>query len=274
MPTRRLKTIVPAVLGLALASSLLVAPAAPATAAAPTVLTAGTSKTIDSWQQRLHAKYKAYRRHCSAPKAANSTISGENVTLVIKKQKNKTEIARAKAAGCSKSLIAKGRVYSNAMVSTENQAGAMIKAGQTKPTIVEARIKFPRAKGMHGGVWIQSEGNRGPEIDLIESYGTRVTHVHHRFGPRDLRGYKSLKRSASWYQQEHTFKVAFTTSAIVYSIDGVVTNTLLNPGIPAETHFFLVASLLSSDRDLTKINNKKLSSAKMVVRWVRFTQGH
>ncbi|MFZ0530974.1 MAG: family 16 glycosylhydrolase, partial [Propionicimonas sp.] len=144
-------------------------------------------------------------------------------------------------------------------------------AGKTKPTVVEARIKFPRAKGMHGGVWIQSGG--GPEIDMIESYGTRVTHVYHLKGASDQRGYKSMTKSAAWYKKAHTFKVAFTTSKITYYIDGKVTKKVTKAKLPASTHYFVVASLLSSDWEVSRINNATLPSSKMIVEWVKITQG-
>ncbi|MFZ0530851.1 MAG: family 16 glycosylhydrolase, partial [Propionicimonas sp.] len=231
MPKPSWKLLVPAAV-LVLSSSLLISPV-PADA----VVSAGTTTTVTTWQQRLHAKYQAYRRHCSAPKAANSIVSGPQVTLLIAKQTDPGEIAAAAAAGCDGSLISQGRVYSNAMVSTEDQPAGMMTAGTTTPTVVETRIKFPSAKGMHGGVWIQSEGNRGPEIDLVESYGTRVTHVHHVTGASDQRGYKSLKKSATWYKKEHTFRVEFTTAKIVYSIDGKVTNTVTNANLPADMRY-------------------------------------
>ncbi|MFZ0530829.1 MAG: hypothetical protein WAL91_09855, partial [Propionicimonas sp.] len=157
--------------------SLVTAPAA--AAAVPATLPGGTSNIITTWEQRLHARYGAYQRQCSAPKAANSVVAGQQVTLVVEKQTDRNEIAAARAAGCRSALLKKGRVYSNAMVSTENQPTGMLRAGRVTPTIVETRVKFPNAEGLLGSVWIQSEEARGPEIDLIESYGTRVTHTHH-----------------------------------------------------------------------------------------------
>jgi len=261
--TRLVRYLTPGVAALAMSSALLVAPAAPASAA---LITAPT--VVSTWAQRLEAGYNAYQRHCSAPKAANTSVVGAKLTLQIKKQTSAAEKAAAQAAGCNKKLVKAGRVYSNAMVSTQNLW--TVKAGVTTPTVVEAKIKFAAAKGMHGGVWLQSLG--GPEIDMIESYGTRITHVHHYGGTTKNYGYKSIKKKSSWYKKAHTFRVEFTTSQIKYYIDGKLTNKA-SASLPADTEYFLVASLLSSDWEVKKIKNSKLSKSKMTVYSVSVTPG-
>jgi beta-glucanase (GH16 family) len=220
------------------------------------------------WQPRMEGRYTALGRKCSAPYASNAVIGGDYASLSLTKEKN-AAIIKSQLSDCTKSingtksfssktkkkLLKSVPLYRNAMVSTENRYS--VRTG-----IVAARVKFPKNRGMHAGVWLQS--NSRSEIDMIESYGygKGITNVVHVNG-KENKVYKKNTKS-SWWKGYHVFSVEWTTTRVIFRMDGKVTKSVAKttPG----TDYFLVMSLLSSDWELDKLTSP---SAKMSVDWVK-----
>jgi beta-glucanase (GH16 family) len=152
-------------------------------------------------------------------------------------------------------------------------------------------VKFPKAQGMHGSVWLQttrgySERPIGTEIDLIESfgYGKGVTNIIHVDDKRkgalnQYGGYviKEQTKDPKWWDRYHTYSVEWTRSEYVFRIDGVETQRIRRKGVKGDQHF-LAISMLASDWEtkyikspsgkLPGIKKADLSKAKMYVEWV------
>jgi beta-glucanase (GH16 family) len=205
--------------------------------------------------------------------AAKTKAAKKKANAALKKAEAALKKAKAsKLPGCPKG------VYSNAMVSTEGKV-------TFTEGIVAAKVKFPKAKGMHGSAWLQSAA--GQEIDFIESYGygkgvASVVHVRDKNGKlkkspsKDAAGYvlKSDTKKSKWWDKAHVFSVEIDGSQVIFRIDGKVTRTMKN--IPAQK-YFLVLSLLSSDWELPLLK-KQAKGVKlkypttMTVDWVQAWQ--
>ncbi len=284
---RSVKALISGLAGAALAATLLVAPAAPAVAAKPKpedgLPTTEPTKVWNftewesDWIDRDYIGYGAGGRRCSAPYADQRYIVDGRIVLRVSKETDPAIIAAQKAEcvkslkgkKMSKSVKALGKkfeknkatpIYRNAMLSTNGNF-----AMQTGT--VAARVKFPKDRGMHGGIWLQSDG--GSEIDFIESYGygkaiTSVVHTRYSTGKtKENKLYKkSMKKS--WFSKYHVFAVTWDTAKVTFRIDGKVVKT---KKLKTQGNYFLVMSLLSSDWELNKMKSKP--SGKMEVDWIK-----
>jgi hypothetical protein len=243
-------------------------------------------------------KLVASIRQLNSRKAADKKVI-KRVTKAAKAQQEKRRKAAIKAA---KKLTGKKRkealaeakamkvdgcphgVFYNARVDTKNTF-------HMTEGMVAARVKFPKAQGMHGSVWLQttrgySERPIGTEIDLIESfgYGKGVTNIIHVDDKRkgalnQYGGYviKEQTKDPKWWDRYHTYSVEWTRSEYVFRIDGVETQRIRRKGVKGDQHF-LAISMLASDWEtkyikspsgkLPGIKKADLSKAKMYVEWV------
>lgn len=178
-------------------------------------------------------------------------------------------------------------------------ANGMITAGGnftiSKGTVV-ARVKFAKAQGAHGGIWLQDEKTR-QEIDIIEAYGRGrgITNIVHRLKSGklvkepsvDKKGYVAVKSvaSSSWWDKWHTVAVTFDSNKITFYLDGVKTKEFTK-GVTGS--YSLIVSMLSSDWETQRMKKpdvrsgsgvKKSSLKKaslpmnMQVDWIRAWQG-
>lgn len=219
------------------------------------------------WQPRLEGSFSTKGRKCSAPRGANTSKSGSYATLKLTKEAP-AAVTKAQVAECQKSiksqkfssktkkkLLKSTTMYRNAMLGTEGRY-------KVSTGIVAAKVKFPKNRGMHAGVWLQSRENS--EIDMIESYGygKGITNVVHVKG-KEYKVYKK-NTSKSWWNKAHIFSVEWTTKQLIFRMDGKVTRKFTKTTPKAD--YFLVMSLLSSDWELDKLTSPK---AAMSVDWVK-----
>lgn len=218
----------------------------------------------EAWSPWLDAGFGAKERHCAAPLAENAAAANGFAVLSVT---HRTDLeAQAKAGKCSKANLKKDKVYGNAQVST--RTGFRVQSG-----IMEAKITFPKAKGMHAGVWLESDG---PEIDMIEAYGAgqRITNVFHlstkankttKWGNKENKLY-SKKKSSSWYSKPHLVSLEWNSNHIVFRVDGKVTSAkkVWTPAM----WYWLVMSNMTSDWELKNLKNSQLPTG-MKVDWVR-----
>ena len=226
-------------------------------------------------------------RKCSANRAGNTTMKGGYATLVVK-DTTKTDLGKARAAGCPKKLKYS---YSNGMVSTVGKF--TIKNG-----IVAARVKFSKNRFMHGGIWLASN-DEATEIDIIESYGyagakskysKTTSGIHQRLKSAQNKALKTpkgwektykdgmsqtvfhtRKLSSSWFSKYHVVSVEFTAAKMTFRVDGKVTRTLTRT--TPESDYFLVMSMLTTQWELEQAPKGKLKTpAEMKVDWVRVWQ--
>ena len=200
----------------------------------------------------------------------------------LKGKKRTTALAEARATkvdGCPDG------VFYNARVETKNTF-LMTTGG-----MVAARVKFPKAQGMHGSVWLQSthgyhERPIGTEIDLIESfgYGKGVTNIIHidensKGKLQQYGGYvlKDKTKDPKWWDRYHIYSVEWTRTQYIFRIDGVETARFNKNGFKGDEHFIAI-SMLASDWEtkylknpsgkLPGIKKANLPKAKMYVDWV------
>lgn len=289
-------------MGVALATALLVAPATTPVAHAATnrVIAVGpmdglpiyeptrsyefNSAEFNSdepdWTDRMLGDYAAKGRRCSAPRRDQRVMANGYMTLKVSHEQD-SSIRAARKATCVASLTSKGNssavknvgkkfniyqpVYRNAMLST--QSSYVISTGT-----VAARVKFSADRGSHGGVWLQSVG--GSEIDFIESYGygkavTSVVHTRYSNGKTKENKLYSKKQKRGWYDQYHVFAVTWDQTMLTFRIDGTVVKA---KNLATSGPYFLVMSQLSSDWELDKMPARvrtNQSSTQMSVDWIR-----
>jgi hypothetical protein len=217
------------------------------------------------------AKAEQAKRKKAATKAAKKLKGSKRAAALAK--------ARAmKVTGCPDG------VFYNARVDTQDTF-------QMSEGMVAARVKFPKAQGMHGSVWLQSTRGYsarpiGTEIDMVESfgYGKGVTNIIHIDEKRNgkLKQYGSYvdreaTRDPKWWDRYHVYSVEWTRSEYVFRIDGVETARFKKKGVKGDEHFIAI-SMLASDWETKYLRNpsgrlpgiKKadLEKAKMYVDWV------
>ena len=156
-----------------------------------------------------------------------------------------------------------------------------------------ARIKFAEGPGQHGAFWMQpqsaaapygSAARTGTEIDVAEffgrgapggglacyvySYPRRNTVVKSgRVLPgaaRALRG-----RSDRWWSRYHVFSVRWTSTQLVFRVDGV--EIWRHSRHVSRRPQYLVLSQLTSDWELPRLDRRTLPTS-MKVDWVRVWQ--
>lgn len=264
---RLARFLTPVLTGLALSASALVGPVQASAATIPV----NEVQTIDVttptvWSVRgAELGFTGYRRHCSSVNPANVTYSGAGATLKLTKEYSKTNIAKAKAAGCPSKLVKKKKVYQSIAVDTEDSI--RIRSGR-----VEAKVKFSSITGVNAAVWLQS-ANGGPEIDMIESYGNRITNVYHTRtssgGTKEHKVYNK-KMSKSWYKKWHTFAVEFDSNTIRFYVDGKLTSRGSGLALPPSAEYFLVMSVGAADWQL-KSKTPHKTPAAMTVQSIKVT---
>jgi beta-glucanase (GH16 family) len=162
----------------------------------------------------------------------------------------------------------------------------------------EARIKFQPDRGMHAAFWMlpstaapvsgtsQADlpGYRGVEVDMAEYFGDafgnpkagiysyvyspQIDGTAKKIGGRAAKASKiigSNKPSGGY----HTYAVEWTPTAYIFSVDGKETQRITE-GISHRPERVLL-SMLTSDWEVPKMNNKKLPEA-MSVDWVHVAQ--
>ncbi|MGC4153901.1 MAG: family 16 glycosylhydrolase [Propionicimonas sp.] len=229
-------------------------------------------------------------RKCSANAAANTTMTGGYATLKVR-DAGKAGLSQAKAAKCPS---AQKYAYTNGMVTTSSNF--TISHG-----IVAARVKFSKNRYMHGGVWLHA-ADGSDEIDIIESYGyagkksaysKTTSGVHQRITKSEHsklkkpKGWEKTykdglaqtvfnirKLPSSWFDRYHVVSVEFTSTKLVFRVDGKVTGTLTRA--KTVNDYSLVMSMLTTDWELAqarKTTSKgKLKNSEMKVDWVRVWQ--
>ncbi len=217
------------------------------------------------------AKAEQAKRKKAATKAAKKLKGSKRAAALAK--------ARAmKVTGCPDG------VFYNARVDTQDTF-------QMSEGMVAARVKFPKAQGMHGSVWLQSTRGYsarpiGTEIDMVESfgYGKGVTNIIHIDEKRNgkLTQYGSyVDREATkdpkWWDRYHVYSVEWTRSEYIFRIDGVETERFKKKGAKGDEHFIAISMLASNwetkylrnpSGRLPGIKKADLEKAKMYVDWV------
>jgi beta-glucanase (GH16 family) len=265
------------------------------------------------WSRTLDNHFDVATRWCSAPMDANGTVSNgmANLTMstvssqlaatvkaatVVKQKaarqaaidaanKMKKGKAKTKALKDAKAMKTNGcptGVYGNARVSTEGKFSMTT-------GIVAARVKFPKAQGMHGGIWLRTVPDAGSELDMVEAFGLGkgIQNVIH-IGKRDSKTQgtyetteakkwvaKSSVKKSSWWDKYHVFSMEWDTKKVTFRLDGVVTKVETpKTGIPSGG-YYLVMSMLSSDWETgrltkpTKGGKKAHLPESMQVDWVK-----
>jgi beta-glucanase (GH16 family) len=273
----------------------------------------GTDFNSASWSRTLNSHFDVDTRWCSAPMDTNGTVANgvANLTMsnvskdlaktvnaqTVEKQKaakqaaldaaNKMKKGKAKTKALKDAKAMKTNgcptgVYGNARVSTEGKFSM-------KTGIVAAEIKFPKAQGMHGGVWLRTVPNGGSELDMVEAFGLgkgiqNVVHIGKRdsktagtYETKESKKWvaKSSVKKSSWWDKYHVFSMEWDTKTVTFRLDGVVTKTEKpTTGIPSDG-YYIVMSMLSSDWEtgrLTKpVNHGKKAKLpeSMKVNWVK-----
>ena len=213
--------------------------------------------------------------------------SRDKAIKAAKKNLKSAETALNKLTpGCPNGVFANGMITAGGNFTVSKDTG--------KVTVV-ARVKFAKAQGAHGGIWLQDEKTR-QEIDIIEAYGRGrgITNIVHR--PKsgklvkdpsvDKKGYVAVKSvaSSSWWDKWHTVAVTFDSKKVTFYLDGVKTKEL--KGMTGS--YSLIVSMLSSDWETQRMKKpdvrsgsgvKKSSLKKaslpmsMQVDWIRAWQG-
>jgi len=205
----------------------------------------GNALEPDTWDFRASGRYDSGGRQCSAPDPSNVAVSDNAVHLTVSLETSRANIAKAQAAGCKKKTVLR-----NAMISTQGLFTA-------KSGILAARVKFAQGQGMHGSVWLQSDN--GSEIDMIESYGygrglTSVIHVDGQRYPaaeEDIYVNTEAVQDRAWWDRYHVYTAEWNIDEVVFRIDGVETSRITQR--KADTGYFVVASMLSSDWEQTRL---------------------
>lgn len=250
------------------------------------------STDLDSakWSRTRNGDYGVAKRWCSAPSDANAKVSSSYAYLTMSKPNLDSStkamiIAEAKAAQKAAGETVEGcpnGIYSNARVSTEGNFS--IQSG-----IIAAKVKFPKAQGMHGGIWLRTSTEGGSELDMVEAFGFRkgIQNVVH-IGVRDTSGpnvyetkeakkwvAKSAVKKSSWWNKYHVFSMEWNSTTVTFRLDGKITKVEKpTTGIPVED-YYIVMSMLSSDWEtgrLTKPANhgtKAKLPESMKVDWVK-----
>lgn len=225
----------------------------------------GTNLDAD-WASRNEGSFAAYGRNCAAPFASNVAVSGGYVHLKLTNG-NRADIAAARAAGC---VTSKYKVYRNAMISTDG-------AYSISKGIMAAKVKFPRTRGLHNGVWLRS---RNSEIDMVEAYGypkgRGVTHAWHGYSPtRVIKEHKRIgNKSKKWWSQAHIYSVEWNSQRVTYRIDGAITKSVSRGSaykpLGGESYFLVISSLTSEfDQRAHKVTASELGSTTTSVDWVK-----
>ena len=237
-------------------------------------------------------------RKLDSKKAADKKVIDQVAKAAKAEQQARKDAAIAAAKKLTGSAKTEALKAANAMKVNGCPDGVFHNARiETKGTfhmaegMVAARVKFPKAQGMHGSVWLQTTRDyyakpSGAEIDMIESfgYGKGVTNILHvddkgtgtlsRFG-----GYviKDKTKDPKWWDQYHVYSVEWTRSEFVFRIDGIETQRIKKTAVKGD-QYFLAISMLASDWEtpyLTKpsgtlpgIKKANLPKATMHVDWV------
>lgn len=240
------------------------------------------------WSRTRDGDFNVDKRWCSAPKDSNAKVSGSLAKLSMSKANSadtKAAIAAAKEKQKAAGLKVVGcptGVYYNARVSTEGKF--TMKSG-----IIAARIKFPKAQGSHGGIWVRTAPEAGSELDMVEAFGYKkgIQNVVH-IGERDSNGAgvyetkeankwvaKSAVKKSSWWNKYHVFSMEWNAKKVTFRLDGKVTKTETpSTGIPMED-YYLVMSMLSSDWETGRLTKPVNGGVKaklpetMQVDWVK-----
>lgn len=165
----------------------------------------------------------------------------------------------------------------------------------------EARIKFQGPQGMHAAFWMLPStaapaagtssadvpGYRGAEVDVAEYFGDGFSksgkpkaglysyvYSPQANGPAQKIGGQQAKAAKIIGSSKpsggyHTYTVEWTPTAYIFSVDGKQT-AKITVGISHRPENLLL-SMLTSDWELPKMNNKKLPTS-MSVDWVRVYQ--
>lgn len=250
----------------------------------------GTDYDSAWWSRTRDGDYGVANRWCSAPRNANATVSQSLASLTMSKpnlsaSRKAQIVADAKAAQKAAKVKAVGcphGIFDNARVSTEGNFS--MQSG-----IIAAKVKFPKAQGMHGGIWVRTAPEGGSELDMVEAFGLRkgIQNVVH-IGVRDTKGAnvyetkeskkwvaKSTVNKSSWWDKYHVFSMEWNTTTVTFRLDGKITKVEKPKiGIPAED-YYIVMSMLSSDWEtgrLTKpVNHGKKAKLpeSMKVDWIK-----
>lgn len=225
-------------------------------------------------------------RTCATAAKKMATVSGGKAHIGAAVDRSKTSKCRTPKDGTFKSH------YLNSQIRT-TQSWLYGK--------FEARIKFQDAQGMHAAFWMLPSANppavgtssadlpgyRGVEVDVAEYFGDGFSksgkpkaglysYVYSpqpdgpakKIGGQQAKAAKiigSTKPSGGY----HTYAVEWTPTAYIFSVDGKQT-AKITTGISHRPENLLL-SMLTSDWELPKMNNKNLPTS-MSVDWVRVYQ--
>jgi beta-glucanase (GH16 family)/nuclear transport factor 2 (NTF2) superfamily protein len=244
------------------------------------------SGTLVSSVRKLDGKKAADKKTIdAATKAAKATQQARKDAAIeaAKKLKGSARTDALKTANAMKVNGCPDGVFHNARVETKGSF-------YMTEGMLAARVKFPKAQGMHGSVWLQSDllGTKpaGAEIDMIESFGygkgvSNILHVDEKSTGQltQFGGYVLGDRTKDpkWWDQYHVYSVEWTRSEFVFRIDGVETSRIKKTAVKGD-RYFLAISMLASDWEtplMTKPSGKlpgiqkaNLSTATMHVDWI------
>lgn len=220
-------------------------------------------------------------RMCADVQPANTVVS--NGVAVLKMAKS----------GPATSACPRGQ-FSNAEIST-------VKSRTFTHGIFAARIKYQRARGLHGGFWLQGTApadgrpnqpaRNGAEIDVSEYFGDGrprggLSSYVHWWAGTDSKGnatYRSVPESGlgeynangrllpagrNWSDGYHVVSVEWTPTRYVFRVDG--TTVLTTTAAVSQAPEYLVLTLTSSDWELPALNTSQ--PVTMAVDWVRVWQ--
>ncbi|MDR1768053.1 MAG: glycoside hydrolase family 16 protein [Propionibacteriaceae bacterium] len=252
-----------------------------------------SGKTLNTakWYNRQVDVY-AGSRICAATSTKNATVSGGKAKITLSKVSASS--ARAKAA------VANAKVYYQGLLAAATTSadkakytklvknpcpygvfdqGHIATTTQFTHGIIAAKIKFPKQRGQHGGLWLQGmSGEDQVEIDVAEFYGVKKNHKNELTSLLHLPGgtvadrvggYVKYIPKKTYYSSYHVFSVEWNKSSYIFRVDGVETFRT-SKRLTSDPHE-LILSLLTSDWEMPNLNTKKLPNS-MLVDWVRVYQ--
>ena len=226
-----------------------------------------------NWTNRGKAYEPQSLRRCSRGSSKAVRVGGGAVRLSVLRDPNR----RITCPALRRGEIAGRYAYRlNGHIGTDS-------AFSFKYGVAAARIKFPRLRGQHGSFWMQPvggmyPGSTGHEIDVIEFFGGThkrsglFSYIHRYEAGRIVKTGANIPDTFlhgprdGWGRNFHVFSVQWTPRSLIFRIDGKETWRV--GGRISRVPQYLILSLLSSDYELPKIQDRQLPQ-HMYVDWVR-----
>jgi beta-glucanase (GH16 family) len=225
------------------------------------------------WNYRGQTYEPQSLRRCSRGSAKAVRVGGGALRLSVIRDPSRLATCPALRRG---EIAGRYAYRLNGHVGTDN-------AFSFKYGVAAARIKFPGVRGQHGSFWMQPvggmyPGGTGHEIDVIEFFGGArhrsglFSYIHRYEGGRIVKTGANIPDTFlhgprdGWGKKFHVFSVQWTPRSLIFRIDGKETWRV--GGRISRVPQYLILSLLSSDYELPKIQDRQLPQ-HMYVHWVR-----